>query len=332
MVACIQGLGANVQVLLSEPGPARHGVQDSEGMTALHYAAQGGHRDCVEALVRAGAAKDVKNAAGQVPVQLTKSPAVADMIQVLIKEDQGGAAAPVAPVEVKDEHFQACDSSARSAVQALMEQTWKDVTTRDRGYTDVNKFQVIHVWENLRKDQFMEAYSQRKENVKLSLVNRLEDIKTNIPEWEAFLASKGVELDKKANECYLFHGTNVKAMRPICESNFKVNLSGSNKGTLYGPGIYLGENSSKADEYAMDSKDDMSMGNFGMLLCRVVLGNPVMSEDVAPKLDELQAALDCEAHHCILGDREKARGTYREFIVQNVAQVIPEYAVVYARR
>ena len=36
-------------------------------------------------------------------------------------------------------------------------------------------------------------------------------------------------------------------------------------------------------------------------------------------------------HHSLLGDREAAVGTYREFIVYDGAQVYPEFAIIYER-
>ena len=35
--------------------------------------------------------------------------------------------------------------------------------------------------------------------------------------------------------------------------------------------------------------------------------------------------------HSVLGDREKARGTYREFVVYDQDQAYPEYLIIYRR-
>jgi len=137
------------------------------------------------------------------------------------------------------------------------------------------------------------------------------------------------------NEFFLFHGTKPDAAKTICErTHFRVDLSGSNKGSLYGPGIYFAESSAKADEYAMDDdrEDGLYKGLFAMLLCRVTLGNPVETTEVEPNVAKLAEALSCDDHHSILGDREAARGTFREFIVRDPNQAYPAYAVIYRRK
>eukprot|EP00972_Heterocapsa_arctica_P052178 7674089-Heterocapsa_arctica.AAC.1 len=51
----------------------------------------------------------------------------------------------------------------------------------------------------------------------------------------------------EVNEVLLFHGTNPEAARQITTKNFRLNLAGSNMGSLYGRGVYMCENSTKAD-------------------------------------------------------------------------------------
>eukprot|EP00971_Amphidinium_carterae_P129485 2564589-Amphidinium_carterae.2 len=70
-----------------------------------------------------------------------------------------------------------------------------------------------------------------------------------------------------------------------------------------------------------------------MLLCRVVCGNALVCADVAPDVAALtrKCAGDRPQHNCVVGDREKARGTYREFIVYNSDQAYPEYVLIYRR-
>jgi len=111
-----------------------------------------------------------------------------------------------------------------------------------------------------------------------------------------------------------------------------VSKAGSNAGTLYGPGIYFAEASSKADEYAQDDKEGIFAGLYGMLICRVTCGNINYTDEVAPPVQGLvDSILKTQTHHCILGDREKCRGTYREFIVFDQKQAYPEYVVIYRR-
>merc|ERR1719382_4439 len=61
-------------------------------------------------------------------------------------------------------------------------------------------------------------------------------------------------LDPEVNEVWLFHGTTREAAQGIAENDFRLDLTGSNAGTLYGKGIYLAENATKSDEYGEGPK------------------------------------------------------------------------------
>merc|ERR1719359_1432738 len=95
---------------------------------------------------------------------------------------------------------------------------------------------------------------------------------------ENIAASLAADFDqpmlKHANEVFLFHSTSSEAAEAITTGNFKVNLAGSNAGTLYGRGIYLAENGSKSDEYTRPGKDDLRY----LLVCRTVLGRAHYSD------------------------------------------------------
>merc|ERR1711874_530072 len=98
---------------------------------------------------------------------------------------------------------------------------------------------------------------KREELLSLQHMKKLQDVKTVIESWES-----GLEDPRRleVNEFFLFHGTRPSAATSICENGFNVNLSGANKGSLYGPGIYCAESSAKADEYAEDDKDGIYKG------------------------------------------------------------------------
>ena len=55
---------------------ADHAPADADGNTALHYAARGLHSGLVDALLKAGAAKDPKNKLNKTPADLTTSAAI----------------------------------------------------------------------------------------------------------------------------------------------------------------------------------------------------------------------------------------------------------------
>jgi cell division protein FtsB len=131
-----------------------------------------------------------------------------------------------------------------------------------------------------------------------------------------------------ANEFYLFHGTSPDGAQAIFETGFDVELAGSAAGAAFGKGSYFAECSSKSDEYAKEGTGIMGKGQYALLLCRVVCGNMryVTNMDTAA-----HSKTTAPEHHSLLGDREAAVGTYREFIVYDGKQVYPEFAIIYER-
>ena len=98
---------------------------------------------------------------------------------------------------------------------------------------------------------------------------------------------------------------------------------------MFGRGIYFAECSSKSDEYASPDKSGLYKGVCALLLCRVVCGEMyyITKSDV-PTIDKAMATGNYDG---VLGDREKAVGTYREFVVFDERQIYPEYVVLYER-
>lgn len=136
-------------------------------------------------------------------------------------------------------------------------------------------------------------------------------------------------LDASCNEVYLWHGTSPGAVAGIKAAGFRTELAGRRRAaTLFGDGIYFAECSSKADEYAKPEKDGTYAGCCALLLCRVVLGRPCVLLDADRGAVDAALRTGC---HSVIGDRERARGTYREFVVFDNAQAYPEYIVLYTR-
>ena len=96
---------------------------------------------------------------------------------------------------------------------------------------------------------------------------------------------------------------------------------------MFGPGIYLAESSTKADEYARDDAGGEYDGLYAVLVCKALLGRSYVTEQPGDFRDPV---LKGEFDH-VLGDREKAVGTFREFIFFHDASIYPEYAVFYRR-
>jgi len=144
---------------------------------------------------------------------------------------------------------------------------------------------------------------------------------------EAALFQDKYKLDVDAHEEFLFHGTNDSAAESITKGDFLVNLAGSHAGTLYGKGVYLAESVSKSDEYTKEN----ARGERCILVCRATLGYVNYTDQVSPNVDALVDSCVNGPYHCVLGDREKCRGTYREIIVYEEDQVYPEYVIWYKR-
>jgi hypothetical protein len=137
------------------------------------------------------------------------------------------------------------------------------------------------------------------------------------------------ELDKEGlNEVYLWHGTSVRAALSIAQDDFNIDFAGSSRGTMYGPGVYLAESCTKADEYAKDEPGGYYEDVFAILLCRVCMGKFYYTLE----RDET-AGEKCRAgeYDSTLGDRLTQVGTFREFVVYNNDQVYPEYIIMYER-
>ncbi|CAE8612442.1 unnamed protein product, partial [Polarella glacialis] len=134
-------------------------------------------------------------------------------------------------------------------------------------------------------------------------------------------ALPGPELDPNLNEAWLFHGTRPIAAERITQNDFQIDLAGSSTGTLYGRGIYLAENCSKADEY---SHPDHKSGLFTMLLCRVALGRLLYSAEVQPDPRFCEESCLQGRFDSVLGDRKACRGTFREFAVFDEDAVLPQ--------
>jgi len=152
-----------------------------------------------------------------------------------------------------------------------------------------------------------------------------------------------MELSSALNEVILFHGTSYHAADSIAAQGFRIDLSGTSSGSMFGRGAYFAERCLKSDEYA-----GCAHGGYGsrgaccnterpLLICRVILGKFKYNDEAWPSASMLEEACLSGDYDSILADREAAnikRGrppTYREFIVFDKDQVYPEYVVWYTR-
>jgi len=162
-------------------------------------------------------------------------------------------------------------------------------------------------------------------------------------------------LDPAVNEYYLFHGTRWEVIDIVKKQGFDERVSAVTG--MFGAGIYFAENASKSNQYipcptcnqgAITTEGQCSCsepGVFGMLLCRVILGDT----HICLKYDENKYKGDprnpvrrppakteggLDLYDSILGESKKNGADllkYREFIVYDRRQVYPEYIVYYKR-
>mmetsp|Transcript_160499 Transcript_160499/g.293193 ORF Transcript_160499/g.293193 Transcript_160499/m.293193 type:complete len:2357 (-) Transcript_160499:41-7111(-) len=235
-----------------------------------------------------------------------------------------------------------------AAVQNMLDQTWKPIATRDRpcpkgtckptagGCPCVQKGgdpgmpSGIRVRRILRNEDSKrwQQYLDRREKVKKKRRDDAQPRLTSKPTPHLGDTRYFDKLDDNVNEMYLLHGTFVRAALSISQTGFAIDLAGSSVGTMYGRGAYFTECSSKADEYSKDEAGGYYKGVFAVLICRICMGKPHITEE---REEGARARFDDGSHDSTLGDREKSVNTYREFVVYDMNQVYPEYCVLYER-
>lgn len=227
--------------------------------------------------------------------------------------------------------------------QVLFNETYRDVYTRDRKKHNPDSpnvpksFQVVRAFR-CENNKFWREYGVRRAQM---LEDRseagvdsfalFEDVKT-VTAWNkqaAATQSASVRdrLVPECNEWYLFHGTSPERAENICHNDFKISMAGSTTGTLYGRGSYFAESISKADEYAKPN----DAGEYAVLLVRVLGGRVKYTDEETPDAEGLVRSCIEGPFDCILGDREKCRGTYREFVFYDTENIYAEYIIHYTR-
>lgn len=137
------------------------------------------------------------------------------------------------------------------------------------------------------------------------------------------------KLDESINEVYLWHGTDMKAALSIAQNDFRIDLSGSKVGSMFGAGVYMAESCTKSDEYSCDTPGEYYDGVYPLLLSRCVLGKFYYTEKRGDQEGEKQfKAGEVES---IVGDMAKTRNTFREIVLFDKDQIYPEYIVLFSR-
>jgi len=224
-----------------------------------------------------------------------------------------------------------------SSFQDLVDGTYKKVVTRDRRSGQLpERLRVTNVMRIENRDLWAQ-YCAGREGVKAKRRHRavaLEKLTKAGPAQTMALASSDLkqDIDRDINEVLLWHGTSPNGAMGIKNEGFRMSKAGTNAGSMFGPGIYLAENSTKSDEYAQDDKDGLYQGQFCLLLCRAVLGQVLQMVDGGEAVHGMVSeAMRSEKYDSVLGDRAVAVGTYREFVIYKAEQAYPEYVILYNR-
>jgi hypothetical protein len=226
------------------------------------------------------------------------------------------------------------DEDMVPVAQELVNQTYKNVTTKDRKDGPLaDRFQVTkvlrvenkHLWQQYAKAR---ATIKAKRSHRCTSTEKRGKLLTMTKPYD-FMS----KVDSDVNEVFLWHGTSPESALSIAKDGFSTDFAGSARGTMYGCGMYFAECSSKSDEYAKcDPNHVMGKNTCCLLLCRVVLGESlVMTTGGDSTYGIVEEAMHSGQYESVLGDREASAGTYREFVTYTLNQAYPEYIVMYER-
>lgn len=232
-------------------------------------------------------------------------------------------------VELKDEH-------SLELLQDVFDRTYSSKFTRDRkkhhpdnpavprGFTVVRAFRSENsrIWREygVKRAQLLHDMEQ------LNKFKKYDDVVSTLA-WLSHGGALADRLKAEINEWYLFHGSSAESAEKICKNDFRLQFAGKCTGTLYGKGIYLAESVTKSDEYAKPNAE----GVYTQILCRVIGGHAKYTDEVEPDPEDLVRACIEGPYDCIIGDRRKTRGTYREFVLYDSENVYAEYIIHYRR-
>lgn len=207
--------------------------------------------------------------------------------------------------------------------------------TRDRRNPLATSLKVEEVLHVANAENYL-GYARRREEIRaafeaLDPAEKAEDfdIKTQAVSMKGVSFHPDEPVDASINEVWLWHGTGKEGAHGITDTDFDMGRAGSAAGTMFGRGLYFAESCMKSDEYT--KADDRNWNP--LILCRVTCGRLFHCDWKRPsdRKEELEEMCRTGGYHCILGDRQKVRGTYREYIVFDNDQVYPEYIVWYSR-
>jgi hypothetical protein len=208
-----------------------------------------------------------------------------------------------------------------------MNATALNIGTQDRkdGSKPPNGFRVLEA-RRVENSKLWERFAKQRGKILQYLTEPMDT--SNIKSMGIVQLSRaGFSLHDNVGEAYLFHATKKESVDLITEGGFRIDLAGTATFAAFGKGSYFAECSTKSDEYAVADEN----GFYHMLLCRVILGREYRILDFDSKAERHVCNSDGR-YHSLLGDREAAKHTFREFIVYESEQIYPEYTITYQRR
>lgn len=217
-------------------------------------------------------------------------------------------------------------------IQQILDGTYKNKTTRDgKGRALAKRFVCVSALRS-EHPQLWDKFAHRRADVHKKIKDRGDSTFVTAKTMDACssLAQRvrHPKVGNPTNEVYLLHGSNPTSAISILGTSFKVDLAGASVGTMFGPGIYMAESSTKSDEYARDESTGSAYdGLYAVLLCRVVMGSSYVVEKPGDYKDKCISG-DFDS---VVGDREKAVGTFREIIIFDEGSIYPEYVAFYRR-
>mmetsp|Transcript_27342 Transcript_27342/g.63756 ORF Transcript_27342/g.63756 Transcript_27342/m.63756 type:complete len:853 (-) Transcript_27342:50-2608(-) len=233
------------------------------------------------------------------------------------------------------------DKENIAVFQAILNDTYRNVWTRDRrkhnpSQPNVPKGFIVTKVMRAENGSNWQEYSVKRAEMQQDVAKAkngdlrlFEDVKSTAAWKRAVGDNSRSVMASEVNEWFLFHGCSEEVAKKICMKDFLMarELVGKNTGTLYGRGTYFAESITKADEYARPNDN----GEYTVLFVRALGGRVKYTDEVTPDSEALVTACISGEHDCVLGDREKCRGTFREFVFFDTENLYAEYIIYYKR-
>jgi len=212
-------------------------------------------------------------------------------------------------------------------MQQILTNTFKKKATAERRGPIPERLHLVQAYRSEHPALF-DLYAQNGLEVEQNCIeNTSKLMRPLVMDQVHGLHSRNIQADNEINEQYLLMGTGIRNAMPILNKGFIVDLLEGIGGSLFGPGGYLQECSSRADEQSEDLRTDPAFQCvYCMIVVRAAVGRCLIT--TSPK--------NCQDVHekkfnSVCGDLEARQGWYREYVFFDDKQLYPEYLVFYTR-